>query len=117
MTEEIVNEEVEIDLGLLSNEELSEFEAVLVADYEETRGQEELAEEDLSELEAIKETLTAVRDEMEIRIELAESDDVVAQVQGDSFLAKVEARKAAAAQAQADAEDDAAAEAEAAAEA
>ena len=120
MSEEIVNEEVEIDLGLLSDEELSEFEAVLVADYEETRGKEELGADDVSELAAIKDTLTAVRDEMEIRIELAESDDVVAQVQGDSFLAKIEARKAAAdakAQAEADAEDEAAAEAAAEAEA
>jgi antitoxin component of MazEF toxin-antitoxin module len=115
MSEEIVNEEVEIDLGLLSDEELSEFEAVLVADYEETRGKEELGADDVSELAAIKDTLTAVREEMGIRIELAESDDVVAQVQGDSFLAKIEARKAA--KAAADAEEAEAAEAAAAAEA
>ena len=118
MSEETVNEEVEIDLGLLSDEELSEFEAVLVADYEETRGKEELGVEDLDELEAIRDTLTAVRSEMEVRIELAESDDVVAQVQGDSFLAKIEARKAAQAEAEAVAEAEAAeAEAEANADA
>lgn len=115
MSEETVNEEVEIDLGLLSDEELSEFEAVLVADYEETRGKEELGADDLDELTAIKDTLKAVRDEMGVRIELAESDDVVAQVQGDSFLAKIEARKAA--KAAADAEEAEAAEAAAAAEA
>lgn len=117
MSEEIVNEEVEIDLGLLSDEELSEFEAVLVADYEETRGQEELGADDIDELTAIKDTLSAVRDEMTQRVELAEADDTVAQVQGDAFLAKVQARKAAAAQAEADAEAEAAAEAEAEAEA
>lgn len=117
MSEETVNEEVEIDLGLLSDEELSEFEAVLVADYEETRGKEELGVEDLDELEAIRDTLTAVRSEMEVRIELAESDDVVAQVQGDSFLAKIEARKAAQAAADAEAEAEAEAEAQAAADA
>lgn len=114
MSDEIVTEEVEIDLGLLSDEELAEFEAVLVADYEETRTKEELGADDVSELEAIKDTLTAVRSEMEFRVELAESDDTVAQVQGDSFLAKVAARKEAAAQAEA---DEAAAEAAAEAEA
>lgn len=120
MSEEIVTEEVEIDLGLLSDEELSEFEAVLVADYEETRGKQELGADELDELTAIKDTLVAVRDEMAVRIELSESDDVVAQVQGDSFLAKIEARKAAAAEkaaAEEAAAEEAAADAKAAADA
>lgn len=111
MSEEIVTEEVEIDLGLLSDEELAEFEAVLVADYEETRGREELGADEVSELENIKDTLVVVRAEMQQRVELAESDDIVAQTQGDSFLAKIEARKAAAA-AKAEEEAKIAAEAE-----
>lgn len=88
-------EEVEIDLGSLSDEELAEFEAVLVADYEEKRGVEELGADDLSELEAIRDTLKEVRTQMKVRENLAESDETVAQVQGDSFLAKVKARAAA----------------------
>jgi hypothetical protein len=88
-------EEVEIDLGLLSDEDLVEFEAVLTADYEAKRNTEELGVEDVEDLTAIKEAIEEVRAEMQKRVELAESDDVVAQVQGDSFLAKVAARKAA----------------------
>jgi antitoxin component of MazEF toxin-antitoxin module len=89
-------DQVEFDLGTLTDQELAEFEAVLVADYEEKRGAESFGAEELDELEAIKEAIATVRAEMNQRIELAESDDVVAQVQGDSFLAKVAARKAAA---------------------
>lgn len=114
MSADNANEEVEIDLGTFSNEELAEFEAVLVADYEEKRGVEELGVEELSELEALKAALIDVRAEMTGRVELAESDDVVAQVAGDAFLAKIAARKTAAA-AKADADAKAEADAEAAA--
>jgi len=109
MSEELNNEEVEIDLGVLSDDELVEFEAVLVSDYEDKRGAEEFGVEELSEIKALAETIDAVREEMGVRIELAESDDAVAQVEGDAFLAKIEARKAAraAAAAEAEAEDEA----------
>jgi len=120
MSEELANE-VEIDLGILSDEDLVEFEAVLVADYEEKRGVQELGVEELSEIKALAETIKAVRAEMDTRVELSETDDSVAQVQGDSFMAKIQARKDAAAKAEADAaaaaEATAAAEAEAAAKA
>lgn len=112
MSDQELTEEVEIDLALLSDEELAEFEAVLVSDYEDKRGVEELGVEELSELEAITETVKAVRAEMNTRVELAEADDEIAQVAGDSFLARINARKAEKAAAEA-----AAAEAEAEAEA
>ena len=105
MSADNANEEVEIDLGTFSNEELAEFEAVLVADYEEKRAVETFGVEELSELEALKDAISGVRSEMKVRIDLAESDDVVAQVAGDSFLTKIAARKAAAAKAEADAEE------------
>jgi hypothetical protein len=95
MSEELNNEEVEIDLGVLSDEELVEFEAVLVSDYEDKRGAEDFGVEELSEIKSLAETIDAVREEMRVRVELAEADDAVAQVEGDSFLAKIEARKAA----------------------
>lgn len=98
MSDQETTEEVEIDLALLSEDELAEFEAALVADFEEMRGTESLGVEDVSELKAIKETIEAVRAEMDTRVELSEADDVVSQVQGDAFLAKVAARKAAAAE-------------------
>lgn len=117
MSDQELLEEVEIDLALLSDDELVEFEAALVADYTEKRAIEELGVEDLSELKAISETIDAVRAEMVGRVELAESDDAVSQVQGDAFLAKIAARKAAAAQAAADEEEKAEATAEVVAEA
>ncbi len=95
MSDEIVNEEVEIDLSVLDDEELVEFEAVLTADYEEKRSVQELGADDLDELEAIKDAIQEVRAEMKKRVELAEADDVVSASEGDSFLAKIEARKAA----------------------
>lgn len=110
---ETTEEDVEFDLTILTDEELAEFEAVLVADYEEKRSVETFGAEELSELEGIKDAIATVRAEMGVRIELAESDDVVAQVQGDSFLAKIAARKAAADKVAADAEAAATAEAEA----
>lgn len=111
-------EEVEFDLSILSDDELAEFEAVLVADYEEKRGAESFGAEELSELEAIKDAIKGVRQEMTVRVELASNDDEVAQVQGDSFLSKVAARKAdAAAKAQTEADAAKAAEEEAEAEA
>lgn len=112
MSDQDTTEEVEIDLGLLSEDELVEFEAALAADYADKRGVEELGVEDLSELTAIKEAITAVQAEMAKRVELADADDVVANVQGDAFLAKIAARKAAAEKAEADAEAAADAEAE-----
>lgn len=109
-------EDVEFDLGELTDAELVEFEAVLVADYEEKRGVETFGAEELSELEQIKGAIQTVRAEMTQRVELAESDEVVAQVQGDSFLAKLAAKKAAADKVIADKADaDAAVAAEAAA--
>jgi hypothetical protein len=110
------DEEVEIDLSILSDEELAEFEAALVQDYDEKRGVAELGVEEISELEALKASIVEVRSVMDARVELAASDDVVSQVQGDSFLAKIKARKDAAAAAEAAKASDAA-EAAAAAEA
>ena len=57
MSDQETTEEVEIDLALLSEDELAEFEAALVADFEEMRGTESLGVEDVSELKAIKETI------------------------------------------------------------
>lgn len=126
MTEKAVTEEeVEIDLSILSDEELVEFEAALVQDYDEKNGVEELGADEVSELESLVSTIEAVRAEMEFRLEEAERgerDDKVAQVQGDSFLTKLRARKEAEAEAEAALEAEAAAaaaeaEAKAAAEA
>lgn len=113
-------EEVEIDLSILSDEELAEFEAALVQDYEDKRGVQELGADEVSELENILSTVEAVRGEMEFRLEQSERDAKAAQVQGDSFLAKIKARKEAEAKAEADkaaAAAKAAADAEAAAKA
>lgn len=93
------DEGIEIDFNTFTDEELVEFEAVLVADYEEKRGVEELGADSISELEAILEATQAVREEMTKRVELAEADDNIANVQGDAFLTKINARKAAAAKA------------------
>ena len=89
--------EFEIDLSVLSDNELAEFEAVLVADYEEKRGVQELGVAEASELKAIADALVEVRAEMDQRVELASTDAVAAAVKGSDFLAKIEARKAAAA--------------------
>lgn len=97
------NAEIEIDLAQFSDDELVEFEAALAADYAEKRSAEDFAADDAAELLAISETLVEVRKEMEARVELAAADDVVADVKGADFLAKVQARKAAAAKAEADA--------------
>lgn len=113
----VTAEEVEIDLGLLDDAELVEFEAALVQDYEEKRGVQELGADEISELEAIRSSIDEVRAEMTRREELAASDDAVSQVKGADFLAKVQARKAAAAAAAAEAEAKAAADAEAEAKA
>ena len=91
MSADNANEEVEIDLGTFSDEELAEFEAVLVADYEDKRGVQELGVEELSELEALKAALIDVRAEMTGRTELAESDEVVAQVARHGVLHEIAA--------------------------
>jgi len=109
-------EEFEIDLDLLTDEELVEFEAALAADYEEKRGSEELGAEDVDELKSIVEVLTSVRAAMDERIELAEADEKAASVKGADFLAKVAARREAAeakAAAEAAASDEAKAKADA----
>jgi len=96
MSDQETTEEVEVDLGLLDDAELVEFEALLVADYEEKRQSQELGQEGVSELQAIVESIEAVRQEMQTREDLAASDTVVSSVKGADFLAKAAARKAAA---------------------
>lgn len=110
MSEDVSTEEVELDLGILSDDELVEFEAVLVSDYEEKRSSESFSADDdaaLGELESLRDAIKTVRREMTVREELAEGDDEIAQVQGDSFIQKVAARKAAKAKADADAKAEA----------
>lgn len=97
-------EEFDIDLSTLSDEDLVEFEAALQADYDEKRGREDLSADDVSGLKEIVEALGTVRAVMDERIELAAADDVVASPKGADFLAKVTARREAAAKAASDAE-------------
>lgn len=89
-------EEFEIDLDTLSDEDLVEFEAALVADYDALRGSEEFSIESVDELKALASNLEVVRATMEKREELAAADDVAQAIKGASFLARIEARKAAA---------------------
>lgn len=82
------DESFELDLGLLSNDELVSFEQLLVEKYSEIRNSEDFdAQADLEELTSIKEVLVEVRADMARRVELAAIDADVDDVQGDAFAA------------------------------
>lgn len=104
-------EEFELDLGVLSDEELVEFEALLVAEYKDKRATEELGQEDVSELKEIANVIQAVRAEGAFRAEQAEMDFAVdADEEFNAFADFLKKKKAKGAKAEAydtgDAEDE-----------
>lgn len=70
-------EEFELDLSVLSNDELIEFEGLLVTEYKTKRSSEELGQEDVDELKEIATVIKAVREEVAFRAEQEEVDSIV----------------------------------------
>jgi hypothetical protein len=96
------NEEFELDLSVLSNEELVEFEALLVSEYTAKRSTEELGQEDVQELREIANVISAVRAEATFRMEQESIDEIVGDASEfnafSDFLKKKKAKKMAAAE-------------------
>jgi hypothetical protein len=77
MDHDTTAEEFELDLAVLSNDELIEFEGLLVEEYKTKRSSQELGQEDVDELKEIATVIKAVRQEVTLRAEQDDTDSIV----------------------------------------